>query len=159
MKTVLDFYRNDKLLNKIWNYTNMTSFPINIYQGSKVMPLAYFKRDILPDNNFEFKVDANHPNINPNVPGRYSWNQFSNSYGNGIHPGKNNTSPGCGGFGRCNNSMKPQRVRPLNQFAQSDINTFARTHYESATCDDPPNFISENTRRIASLYSNSIYNN
>ena len=139
------------------NYTNMTSFPINIYQGSKVMPLAYFKRDILPDNNFEFKVDANHPNINPNVPGRYSWNQFSNSYGNGIHPGKNNTSPGCGSFRKSNN-MKNQRTYPLNIFAQSDINLFARTHYTAMSADDPPNFISENTRKIAESYANSIYN-
>ena len=63
-------------------------------------------------------------------------------------------------FAQTNPNQTSERDPPfsLNQFAQSDINTFARTHYTSSQCDDPVGFISENTRKIAESYANSIYN-
>lgn len=159
------------------DYRNMSQFPRNIYDNEKVMPLAYFKRDLLPTTTFEFIVGQNEPwyeknGINPNIAARYSWGQFSNGYGYGNLQGSNNTFPGCGAFQSCNPNVKPQKLITNQKYDkkcfpfcpfESTPNKFIPGGLQSAIdCDSPQGlngveFVSKKTMAVANAYANSLY--
>lgn len=159
------------------NYTGMTQFPVGIYEKEKTMPLAYYRRDMLPDTAFEYLMNSRdipalgygmNPligNPNPNVPGRWSWSQFSNGYGQGNFQGNNNCSPGCGAFGKCTtdknlplltNQTYDKKCFKYDPF-DSTVNKFCTDRNQAVGCADDLMFISNKTLKVAQAYAKSIY--
>ena len=149
------------------DYTNMTQFPLNIYDKEKVMPLPYFKRDIVNPDHFEYIGRS----PLPNTPGRWNWGQFSNGYGYGNFQGHNNCSASCGAFKSCplNYPTQPLTINQkydknclkYNPF-ESSVNKFCNGRQDAISCDDPSNncgtkFISDKTLKLAQSYAKSIY--
>jgi hypothetical protein len=87
-----DYLPLEKTIPTIKSKETATFFPSNIYSTDKVLPLPYFKRDLVVKDNFESSYPTNKIS-NPQYPGRWNWGQFPNGYGQGNAMGHKNCSP------------------------------------------------------------------
>ena len=65
-------------------YKDVTHFPHRIYEAETVLPLPYFRRDIIDqDKHFEWTRNYNSRKPHSQIPSRWGWGYFINGYGYG----------------------------------------------------------------------------